>query len=106
MATQPVIDNDGNTIALVNAALTFSQMHEFLQNLKISKSGQAFILNRSGELIASSGTTYPFTKNNNDSKLINALDSKDPLLRLASQYLRDKFGGLKIKISTHLNFFH
>ena len=105
MATQPVIDNDGNTIALVNAALTFSQMHEFLQNLKISKSGQAFILNRSGELIASSGTTYPFTKNNNDSKLINAFDSQDPLLRLASQYLRDRFGDLnQIQNTSLLNF--
>ncbi|MCL2933658.1 MAG: sensor histidine kinase [Trichodesmium sp. MAG_R03] len=105
IATQPVIDNDGNTIALVNTALTFSQMHEFLQKLKISKSGQAFILNRSGELIASSGTTYPFIKNNNESKLINALDSKDPLLRLASQYLRDKFGGLnQIQNSSLLNF--
>lgn len=105
MATQPVIDNDGNTIALVNAALTFSQMHEFLQNLKITKSGQAFILNRSGELIASSGTSYPFVKNNNDSKLINALDSQDPLLRLVSQYLRDRFGDLnQIQNTSLLNF--
>ncbi len=94
MATQPVIDNDGNVIALVNATLTFSQVHEFLQKLKISKSGQAFILNRSGELIASSAKTNSFIQNNNDSEPIDALESQYPLLRLASQHLRDKFGDL------------
>ncbi|MGD1712666.1 HAMP domain-containing sensor histidine kinase [Dapis sp. BLCC M172] len=94
MATRPVVDNDGNVIALVNATLTFSQVHEFLQQLNISKSGEAFILNRSGELIASSGKTDSFINNNNDSKLIDALDSKDPLIRLASQHLRDRFGDL------------
>ncbi len=105
MATQPVIDNDGNVIALVNATLTFSQVHEFLQKLKISKSGEAFILNRSGELIASSGTTDPFINNNNNSELIDALDSKDPLIRLASQHLRDRFGDLnQIQNTSLLNF--
>lgn len=105
MATQPVIDNDGNVIALANATLTFSQVHEFLQKLKISKSGQAFILNRSGELIASSGTTDPFIHNNNDSEPIDALESKDPLLRSASQHLRDKFGDLnQIQNTSLLNF--
>ncbi|NES08216.1 MAG: sensor histidine kinase, partial [Okeania sp. SIO2F4] len=105
MATQPVIDNDGNVIALVNATLTFSQVHEFLQKLKISKSGEAFILNRSGELIASSATTDPFIQNDNDSEAIDALDSKNPLLRLASQHLIDRFGDLnQIQNTSLLNF--
>ncbi len=105
MATQPVIDNDGNVIALVNATLTFSQVHEFLQKLKISKSGQAFILNRSGELIASSAKTNSFIQNNNDSEPIDALESQYPLLRLASQHLRDKFGDLnQIQNTSLLNF--
>lgn len=105
MATQPVVDNDGNVIALVNATLTFSQVHEFLQQLNISKSGEAFILNRSGELIASSGKTDSFINNNNDSKLIDALDSKDPLIRLASQHLRERFGDLnQIQNTSLLNF--
>ncbi len=105
MATQPIIDNDGNVIALVNATLTFSQVHEFLQKLKISKSGEAFILNRSGELIASSSTSNPFIHNNNNSELIEALDSKDPLIHLASKHLRDRFGDLnQIQKTSLLNF--
>ncbi len=105
MATQPVIDNDGNVIALVNATLTFSQLHNFLQNLKISKSGQAFILNRSGQLIASSATTDPFIQNDNELELSNASDSKNPLLRSASQHLRDRFGDLnQIQNTSLLNF--
>ncbi len=105
MATQPVIDDDGNVIALVNATLTFSQIHDFLQQLKISKSGEAFILNRSGELIASSSKTDPFIDHNNDSQAIDALNSKDPLLRLATQHLKDRFGDLnQIQKTSLLNF--
>ncbi|MDY7009091.1 MAG: sensor histidine kinase [Cyanobacteriota bacterium] len=94
MATQPVIDNDDNAIALVTATLTFSQLHEFLKNLKISKSGEAFILNRYGQLIASSTTSKPFIQDNGELKLIDASNSNYPLVNSATKHLKGKFEDL------------
>ncbi|MGK7923346.1 MAG: ATP-binding protein [Trichodesmium sp.] len=105
MATQPVIDDNGNVIALVNATLTLSQLNNFLQDLKISQSGEAFILNRSGKLIASSKIIEPFIKENNDLKLRNALQSENDLIRSVSQYLKDRFGDLnQIQNTSLLSF--
>ncbi|NEP79999.1 MAG: hypothetical protein F6K39_18635 [Okeania sp. SIO3B3] len=105
MATQPVIDNNDNAIALVTATLTFSQLHEFLKNLKISKSGEAFILNRYGQLIASSANSEPFIQDNGELKLIDASSSKNPLINSASKHLKDKFEDLnQIQNNLLLNF--
>ncbi|NES70339.1 MAG: hypothetical protein F6K24_36575, partial [Okeania sp. SIO2D1] len=94
MATQPVVNNDDNAIALVSATLTFSQLHDFLKNLKISKSGEAFILNRYGQLIASSATSESFIQENGVLELIDAANSNDPLVNSASQHLKDRFEDL------------
>ncbi|WP_202221873.1 cache domain-containing protein [Okeania sp. KiyG1] len=94
MATQPVVNNDNNAIALVSATLTLSQLHDFLKQLKISKSGEAFILNRYGQLIASSATSESFIKNNGNLELIDAFNSNDPLVNSASQHLKDRFEDL------------
>lgn len=105
MATQPVIDNDNNAIALVTATLTFSQLHDFLKQLKISKSGEAFILNRYGQLIASSATSESFIQENGDLELIDASNSNDPLVNSASQHLKDRFEDLnQIQSNVLLNF--
>ncbi|NES70892.1 MAG: HAMP domain-containing protein, partial [Okeania sp. SIO2D1] len=105
MATQPVIDNDDNAIALVTATLTFSQLHDFLKRLKISKSGEAFILNRYGQLIASSATSEPFIQDNGDLELIDASNSNDLLVNSASKHLKDRFEDLnQIQSNLLLNF--
>ncbi|NET75615.1 MULTISPECIES: sensor histidine kinase [Okeania] len=105
MATQPVIDNDDNAIALVTATLTFSELHDFLKRLKISKSGEAFILNRYGQLIASSATSEPFIQDNGDLKLIDASNSNDLLVNSASKHLKDRFEDLnQIQSNLLLNF--
>ncbi|MGB3513429.1 MAG: sensor histidine kinase [Microcoleaceae cyanobacterium] len=105
MATKPVTDDTGNVVALVNATLTLSQLNDFLSELNISKSGEAFILNRSGKLIATSASSEPFIQNNGDLELIDASESKNNLLSLAIKNLTDSFGGLnQIENSQLLNF--
>ena len=105
MATQPVTDDTGNVVALVNATLTLSQLNDFLGELNISKSGEAFILNRSGKLIASSISSQPFLQKNGDLEAIDASESNDPLLRLAIKNLTDSFGNLnQIENPSLLNF--
>lgn len=105
MATQPVTDETGNLVALVNATLTLSQLNDFLAGLNISKSGEAFILNRSGKLIATSASSEAFIQNNGDLELIDASESNNNLLSLAVKNLTDSFGSLnQIENSQLLNF--
>lgn len=51
-----VVDRDGKLIGVVGADLTMGKVIEILDNLRIGKEGQVFLLNPSGRLIAQSGT--------------------------------------------------
>jgi hypothetical protein len=54
-------DKTGTLLGVTNATLSLSQISDFLQDLKIGRSGQTFIVERSGYLVASSTTEKPFT---------------------------------------------
>ncbi|MDY6806033.1 MAG: sensor histidine kinase [Cyanobacteriota bacterium] len=94
VATRQVADDNGNVIGLTTATLILSQMDDFLQSLEIAKSGEAFIINRKGQLIASSTEQQPFLDESGSAKTIDATNSKVPLLRLTTQHLIDRFGNL------------
>ncbi|MDJ0555717.1 MAG: sensor histidine kinase [Microcoleaceae cyanobacterium MO_207.B10] len=106
MATRPVTDETGNVVALVNSTVTLSQLNDFLGELNISKSGEAFILDRSGQVIASSASAQPFIQKNGDLKSLHASDSDDTLLRLAIKNLQESFDNNlnQIKNTRLLNF--
>jgi methyl-accepting chemotaxis protein len=64
-----------------------------LSKLEISKSGKAFIIERSGEIVASSIPDTRFI--NYDGRLLQATDSSQPLIiKSTAQHLREKFGSL------------
>ncbi|NMF58542.1 ATP-binding protein [Pseudanabaena yagii] len=74
-------------------------IREFLQTLQVGKSGLVFILEPSGELIATSLDNQAINKNQ-----IKALDSK-PVLTQSVQSLRSQFGDFaKIQQATRLDF--
>lgn len=98
----PVIDSFGEIKAVVAAAFRFDHIHDYLKTLTISPNGLAFLLQRSGNLMTSSSSDekgYLITKNK--MLRVKANNSKNEIIKQASIYLEESFGGLKGIRGTH-----
>jgi PAS domain S-box-containing protein len=104
-AAQPIYGKQGELIGVVGCDLLLSQINQFLESLKIGKSGQTFIVERSGQLVANSTPEAPFIVSNGVAKRIMATSSKNALIRSTADYLTTRFGDLsKIDGSYQLDF--
>jgi PAS domain S-box-containing protein len=104
-AAQPVYSEDGKLIGILGCDLTIAKIGKFLESLKIGKSGQTFIVERSGQLVANSTLEPPFIVSNGVPKRIMATSSKNVLIRSTARYLAERFGDLgKIDSSRQLDF--
>lgn len=104
-AAQPIYGKQGELIGVVGCDLLLSQINQFLESLKIGKSGQTFIVERSGELVANSTSESPFIISKGVAKRIMATSSKNTLIRSTADYLTTRFGDLsKIDGSYQLDF--
>ncbi|AFZ06774.1 multi-sensor hybrid histidine kinase [Oscillatoria nigro-viridis PCC 7112] len=93
-ASQPVYDKNGTFIGVVSTDLFLSKIGNFLQSLKIGKSGKTFIIERSGFLVASSTPEKPFInkKNRKKTQRLKAIESSVPLIQGTAQHLIEHFG--------------
>jgi signal transduction histidine kinase len=106
-ASQPVYDNKGKLLGVCGVDFFLKDINKFLSSLKIGRSGQTFIIERSGLLVANSTPEKPFFLNRNgkEPKRIKASDSSNALIRPTAQYLTNYFGNLtKISAQTQLDF--
>ncbi|MGL5796326.1 MAG: ATP-binding protein [Waterburya sp.] len=89
-------DNQGNIHGIVGVDLILSGIDRFLQNLKISKNGQVFILERNGYLIATSTDETPFNFDaaNKTQKRLRAIDSENLLVRATTKHITAHFHSL------------
>ena len=94
-ANVPLIDDQGEVIGVFADHFFLTQISDFLKSLKIGRSGQTFIIERSGLIVASSNLEQPFLVESGKAKRIDATNSNEPLLRAAMQQLQQKFGDLK-----------
>ena len=106
-ASQPIYDETGNLLGVVSTNTMLSRVSEFLGSLKIGKSGQTFIVEPDGLLVASSTDRKPFTIGDRDNKQqrIEATESSNALIQSTAQYLSQRFGDLaQIDSSQQLDF--
>lgn len=106
-ASQPVYDKNGTFRGVVSTDLFLSKIGDFLQSLKIGKSGKTFIIERSGLLVASSTAEKPFinTKNSKKTQRLKAIESSVPLIEGTAQHLIERFGNFtKIDSNQQLDF--
>ena len=94
----PVFDKEGKFQGVLANTVRLSQIGDFLQSLKIGKTGQTFIMERSGFLVASS-KEQPLIKNNDRTQRVKAIESSDHITQTTAQYLVKTFGSLQ-KIDT------
>ncbi|MEG4320670.1 MULTISPECIES: ATP-binding protein [unclassified Microcoleus] len=89
-AARPVYDDNKKLIALVAADIHLSKLSEFLRNLDVSRSGQVFIMERDGMLIANSSQEEPFVVANKQIKRLKATDSANPVVRSIAQQIQQQ----------------
>ncbi|MEY3219666.1 MAG: hypothetical protein RIT27_1023 [Pseudomonadota bacterium] len=100
----PIYNKQGELLGVLAADLALANTSRFLNGLTMGKTGQAFIIEKNGHLIASSHLQEPLTKLV-DGKVerLSALQSNNTLISYAAKYLHQQFNGLQ-NISTELNF--
>ncbi|WP_293128227.1 PAS domain S-box protein [Microcoleus sp. bin38.metabat.b11b12b14.051] len=104
-AALPIYNDAGKLLGVAGSDLLFSKMKEFLVSLKIGKSGQTFVMERSGMLIATSTASPEFIVEGQETRRIKASASDNPVIRQAAQHLEKSYESLaKIKISQQLTF--
>ncbi|MDZ7954754.1 ATP-binding protein [Nostoc sp. DedQUE09] len=104
-ASLPIYNSQGELLG-VNSTLThLSQIGDLLQNIKVGKSGQIFIIERSGLLVASSTTEEPFRFQNGKPIRLKASQSGNSLTQAIAKYLKTKFNNFdQIQTLQQLDF--
>lgn len=71
--------------------LTLDEISSFLSTLKISSSGRAFIIEKSGEMVATSTNNPLVRRNSSGNERLHYSDSSDPLVKATGNFLEKKF---------------
>lgn len=92
--TQPMYDNNGAFLGVQNSILRIEKIYHFLNELKVGQTGQTFIIDRSGNLIASSTLKDPYIIDLKEKTLqqIAATKSENPVISATAQAILDRFG--------------
>lgn len=106
-ADQPFYNRENQLLGVADAELTLTSISDFLSSIRIGRSGQTFIIERDGELIATSTSQQPFSTNSKtqEPERLLASNSNDRLISKTTRFLTKKFGSLtQIRSSQQLEF--
>jgi len=93
-------------VLTINIAL--ARISEFLHTLNIGRTGQAFIIERDGNLVASSNLEQPYIliKGSKETARLAATNSKDVLVKATAKYLQNSYQDFhKINSPQEISFF-
>lgn len=98
-ASLPIYDRNGQPAGILTSQFGTDQIRGFLQTLKIGKTGQVFIVEPSGELVATSLKDQPLwveqsQKAKKELQRVHALQSNNQLLRSSAEFLYGQFDQL------------
>ncbi|HEY9628418.1 MAG TPA: PAS domain S-box protein [Coleofasciculaceae cyanobacterium] len=89
-ASQPIYDASGKLLGVSSADLSFQSVQNFLEQTHVSPSGQVFIMERSGNLVASSGQESIFwAAPKQPLQRRKAIDSQIPAIQATARYIQN-----------------
>jgi CRP-like cAMP-binding protein/HAMP domain-containing protein len=91
-AAQPVYAPDGEFKGVFGIDVSLGSLGHFLEELEISPDGNAFVMERTGELIATSMNAELFTVIDRQKYRIMATESSNPLIRDVANQLLEEMG--------------
>ena len=102
----PIYSRNGDFRGVLATNLILEQISHFLDQLEISKSGQAFIIERSGSMVASSTQEESWITNDEEQKRLQAINSSDLLVSSTAKFLNQRFNNnlAEIDQTQNLNF--
>jgi len=86
-AVQPVYDAQGNLQGVINSSFYLTAISDFLQQLKIGKTGQSFIVDESGYLVATSTLEQLAKADNDQLERVLAIHSQDTITKKTAVYI-------------------
>jgi len=97
-ASHPIFDQKEKFVGVISVDIFLSHLSDFLKSFEISKSGEGYIIERSGYLVAASGAEkiYFISDNNGQPERLLAWESENPLIRDSADYLLEKFGDYQL----------
>lgn len=106
-ASMPFYNRQGKLQGVLLTNINLSTIGKFLQSLKIGETGQVFIVERSGMLVATSTGERPYhtVKKDYGAERVKAIDSKNTFTKTTAQYLAANFNDFQsLKTSQSLEF--
>lgn len=102
----PIYGDRGKLNGVLALDLTLEQISSYLRLLEITPQGEAFIIERSGAMVATSSNEPPFvTLPGEEQTRMQATGSREPIIRETAQYLLEKYGTLeRIEAAEQLTF--
>ena len=91
----PIYDAQGELHGIIGSEITLFQINDFLEKLKIGNSGVAFLLERNGELVASSTPEPVFDIVDGAEKRVLGQNSSNTLIQATARYLFDNVNDLQ-----------
>ena len=93
-ASQPLHDRAGKLLGVSGVDVSLSGIQKFLAENPVSPTGQVFLVEKSGLLVASSSQELPFRQlANKPPQRIEAMYSETSLIRSTTRFVNHKFGG-------------
>lgn len=106
-ASMPFYDGQRKLQGVLLTNINLSTIGKFLQSLKIGETGQVFIIERSGMLVATSTGERPYhtVKKDYGAERVKAIDSENTFTKTTAQYLAANFQDFQsLKTSQSLEF--
>ncbi|MDY7005020.1 MAG: ATP-binding protein [Cyanobacteriota bacterium] len=89
--SQPIYDKSGKLLGVIHNLFEVGQICEFLETIQIGPTAQTFIIERNGNMVASSKIEQPYIVEGKEVRRIKAVDSDDPIISATAKYLYDNF---------------
>ena len=102
-ASRPIYDSQNRLLGMIACDIHLLKLSDFLRSLDISQSGQVFVMERDGLLIANSSPEKPFVAVNQEVQRLRAIDSPDPVIQTISQHLQQTNELQSIKTDTNFH---
>ncbi|MCU0544391.1 MAG: hypothetical protein MUE44_19815 [Oscillatoriaceae cyanobacterium Prado104] len=101
--TQPIYSRDREFLGVQNSIFRIEKIYNFLKTLKVGQTGQTFIIDRAGNLIASSAIENPYIIDlkNNTLQPIPAIKSDSPIISATARAILDRFGNFNAISQSH-----
>lgn len=96
-ASQPIYDPAGRLLGVVGTDISLLNIQTFLAQNPVSASGQVFLIERSGLLVASSSREYPFQLiAGRKPQRLNMRESQTPLIQTTAKFLQQQVSDLAL----------